>query len=181
MKDGFNSLHQSLKRSYDTTLYFKYRVSKWVCNFLCIFKMNINISYGLKNLYILCDIMCEMKISLLYQQTRNVTAISNFWSPNVNESSQNWDPVESHSLMVIAEYLGVMQEVATCNSLRWTREPNLAPDSWEGNGNPLQCSCLENPRDGGAWWAAVYWVAQSRTRLKGLSSSSSSWGVYERN
>ena len=43
-----------------------------------------------------------------------------------------------------------------------------------GNGNPLQCSCLENPRDSGAWWAAVYGVAQSRTRLKGLSSSSSS-------
>ena len=43
----------------------------------------------------------------------------------------------------------------------------------EGNGNPLQYSCLENPRDGGAWWAAVYGVAQSRTRLKQLSSSSS--------
>ena len=42
----------------------------------------------------------------------------------------------------------------------------------EGNGNPLQCSCLENPRDGGAWWAAVYGVAQSRTWLKRLSSSS---------
>ena len=36
----------------------------------------------------------------------------------------------------------------------------------EGNGNPLQCSCLENPRDGGAWWAAIYGVAQSQTRLK---------------
>ena len=52
----------------------------------------------------------------------------------------------------------------------------------EGNGNPLQCSCLETPRDGGAWWAAVCGVAQSRTRLKRLgssgsrsSSSSSSW------
>ena len=44
----------------------------------------------------------------------------------------------------------------------------------EGNGNPLQCSCLENPRDGRAWWAAVYGVTQSRTRLKRLSSSSSS-------
>ena len=44
----------------------------------------------------------------------------------------------------------------------------------EGNGNPLQCSCLENPTDGGAWWAAVYGVAQSWTRLKQLSSSSSS-------
>ena len=42
----------------------------------------------------------------------------------------------------------------------------------EGNGNPLQCSCLENARDGGAWWAAVYGVAQSQTRLKWLSSSS---------
>ena len=41
----------------------------------------------------------------------------------------------------------------------------------EGNGNPLQCSCLKNPRDGGAWWAAVYGVAQSWTRLKRLSSS----------
>ena len=44
----------------------------------------------------------------------------------------------------------------------------------EGNGNPLQCSCLENPRDRCAWWAAIYGVAQSRTRLKRLSSSSRS-------
>ena len=43
----------------------------------------------------------------------------------------------------------------------------------EGNGNPLQCSCLENPRDRGAWWAAIYGVAESQTRLKRLSSSSS--------
>ena len=43
-----------------------------------------------------------------------------------------------------------------------------------GNGHLLQCSCLENPRDGGPWWAAVYGVAQSRTRLKRLRSSSSS-------
>ena len=54
----------------------------------------------------------------------------------------------------------------------------------EGNGNPLQCSCLENPRDGGAWWAAVYGVAQGQTWLKWLSSSSSSkytwchWTAY---
>ena len=44
----------------------------------------------------------------------------------------------------------------------------------EGNGNPLQCSCLENPRDGEAWWPAIYGISQSRTRLKRLSSSSSS-------
>ena len=46
----------------------------------------------------------------------------------------------------------------------------LKVEDGEGNGNPLQCSCLENPRDGGAWWAAVSGVAQSRTRLKRLGS-----------
>ena len=50
--------------------------------------------------------------------------------------------------------------------------------SFAGNGNPLQCSCLENPRDGGAWWAAVSGVAQSRTRLKRLSSSSMHEGKH---
>ena len=49
----------------------------------------------------------------------------------------------------------------------------------EGNGNPLQCSCLENPRDGGAWWAAVNGVAQTWTRLKPLSSSN--FSVYTNN
>ena len=49
----------------------------------------------------------------------------------------------------------------------------------EGNGNPLQCSCLENPRDGEAWWAAVYGVAQSRTRLKWLSRSSSAIFIFK--
>ena len=50
----------------------------------------------------------------------------------------------------------------------------------EGNGNQHQCSCLENPRDGGAWWAAVNGVTQSRTRLKRLSSSSSREGWSRR-
>ena len=50
----------------------------------------------------------------------------------------------------------------------------LGKPSGEGNGNPLQCSCLENPGHGAAWWAAISGVAQSRTRLKRLSSSSSS-------
>ena len=51
--------------------------------------------------------------------------------------------------------------------------PGLGISPGEGNGNPLQCSCLENPRDGGAWWAAFSGVVQSWTRLKRLSSSSS--------
>ena len=45
----------------------------------------------------------------------------------------------------------------------------------EGNGNPLQCSCLENPRDGGAWWAAIYGVTQSQTRLKRLSRATNTF------
>ena len=49
----------------------------------------------------------------------------------------------------------------------------------EGNGNPLQCSCLENPRDGGACWAAVYGVTQSRTQLKWLSSSKKIWKLNQ--
>ena len=49
----------------------------------------------------------------------------------------------------------------------------------EGNGNPLQCSCLENPRDGGAWCAAIYGVAQSLIQLKRLSSSSSRAPLWE--
>ena len=56
----------------------------------------------------------------------------------------------------------------------WLHIPFSLSCIGEGNGNPLQCSCLENPRDGGAWWAAVYGVAQSWTRLKRLSNSSSS-------
>ena len=63
--------------------------------------------------------------------------------------------------------LGVRHDWATSLSLSCTGE---------GNGNPLQCSCLENPRDGGAWWAAVYGVAQSRTRLSSSSSMLSCCG-----
>ena len=53
------------------------------------------------------------------------------------------------------------------------KKRRLQINTREGNGTPLQYSCLETPRDGGAWWAVVYGVAQSRTRLKRLSSSSS--------
>ena len=62
-------------------------------------------------------------------------------------------------VIVLIDVLDILPGTVLCNG--------------EGNGNPLQCSCLENPRDGGAWWAAVCGVAQSRTRLKRLSSSGS--------
>ena len=59
-------------------------------------------------------------------------------------------------------------------SLTWLKQLSMHACLGEGNVNPLQCPCLENPRDGGAWWAAVSGVLQTRTRLKRLSSSSSS-------
>ena len=55
--------------------------------------------------------------------------------------------------------------------ITWLKRLGMHACIGEGNGNPLQCSCLENPRDRGVWWAAVYGVAQSQTRLKWLSSS----------
>ena len=67
----------------------------------------------------------------------------------------------------------VGQAVCTFSSLTLTPFRATCDRYGEGNGNPLQCSCLENPRDGGAWWAAISGVTQSRTRLKRLSSSSS--------
>ena len=85
------------------------------------------------------------------------------------------------------------KEILTCT--RWMNLENImlsdinqpqkdkyymSPLTWgtgEGNGNPLQCSCLQNPRDGRAWWAAIYGVAQSWTQLKRLNSSSSSTSV----
>ena len=71
----------------------------------------------------------------------------------------------------------VLKESDTTERLNWTelRHYKLSRDDFgEGDGTPLQYSCLEKPMDGGAWWAAVYGVTQSQTRLKRLSSSSSS-------
>ena len=61
-----------------------------------------------------------------------------------------------------------LQELDTTEQLHF--HPSLSCIG-EGSGNPLQCSCLENPRDGGAWWAAIYGIAQSQTQLKRPSSS----------
>ena len=93
---------------------------------------------------------------------------------------RQWHPNSSTLAWKIPwmEELGGLQSMG---SLRVGQDwaTSLSPSCiGEGNGNPLQCSCLENPRDGGAWWAAVYGVAQSRTRLKRLSSSNSSQVFY---
>ena len=71
-------------------------------------------------------------------------------------------------------WLAVIRGVAESDTTEWLHCHFSLSCIGEGNGNPLQCSCLENPRGGGAWWAAHYGVAQSRIRLKWLSCSSSS-------
>ena len=101
-----------------------------------------------------------------------------YWAPtDLGNSSFS---VKSFCLFILFAFSwssqGKNAEVV-CHSL--SSEPHFVRTlhhdlSREGNGNPLQCSCLENPRDRGTWWTSVYGVAQSRTRLMRLSSSSSS-------
>ena len=100
--------------------------------------------------------------------------------------------LDNHTILAVSMEQAMAPHSSTLAwKIPWTEEPGrLQPmgsrrvgHNWttslscigEGNGNPLQCSCLENPRDWGAWWAAVYVVTQSRTRLKRLSSSSRSF------
>ena len=113
-------------------------------------------------------------------------------------SAGSWKKQESSRKTSISALLTMQMEKAMAPhsstlawKIPWTEEPGRLQSmgllrvghDWatsfslsctgEGNGNPLQCSCLENPRDSGVWWAAVYGVTQSRTWLKWLSSSSS--------
>ena len=93
-------------------------------------------------------------------------------------SMQQWHP----SLVLLAGKSQGQRSLVGCGP--WGRKESDMTERFhlhfslsctgEGNGNPLHCSCLENPRDRAAWWAAVYGVAHSRTRLQRLSSSSSS-------
>ena len=121
--------------------------------------------------------------ALLLQESR---ALNGFWNLSCNLSlavgkmpwRRAWQPTpvflpgEAHGQRSLAGYSPQgHKESDTTEGLHFHFSLSCIG---EGNGNPLQCSCLENPRDGGAWWAAVYGVAQSRTQLKRLSSSSSS-------
>ena len=119
------------------------------------------------------------------------------WQAAVHGVAKMWKQLSDFTL--ILHFHALEKEMATHSStlawkIPWTEEPGRLQSmgsrrvghDWatslslfilmlgEGNGNPLQCSCLENPRDGGAWWAAIYGVSQRQTRLKRLSSSSSS-------
>ena len=85
-----------------------------------------------------------------------------------------WEKGLDFSLIPSRTSWGSWAQILSASSI-WRQEIGFIQLPWgEGHGTPLQCSCLENPRDGGAWWAAVYGVAQSQTRLKRLSSSRSS-------
>ena len=106
------------------------------------------------------------------------------WWAAVYGVAQSWTRLQrlssssSKSIQCIPGSSSVKNPPAMPGTTCSTGDPGSIPRSGrspgERNGNPLQCSCLENPRDGGRWWAAVYGVAQSWTRLQWLSSSSSS-------
>ena len=105
--------------------------------------------------------------SSLSDKTYNFPWYSSTWTPYFNTIT--FSPLLLHD---IVHSHGVAKSQTRLSDFTFSFHFSLSRIG-EGNGNPLQCSCLENPRDPGAWWAAVYGVAQSRTRLKRLSSSSS--------
>ena len=141
---------------------YVFKMSSWVARILAI-------SLGLYN-YKLHGFHIKIEIKV---KTGSVS-----YSPIPSLRRRQWHPTP---VLLPGESLGQRSQVG-CSP--WGREESDTTEQLhfhfslscigEGNGNPLQCSCLENPRDGGAWWAAVYGVAQSWTRLKRLSSSSSS-------
>ena len=103
-----------------------------------------------------------------------------FASPAHSQRRRQWHPTP---VLLTGKFHGRRSLVGCSPRGRWESDTtewlhfHFSPSCFgEGNGNPLQCSCLENPRDGGTWWAVVYGVTQSQTRLKWLSSSSTfSW------
>ena len=90
------------------------------------------------------------------------------------KGSKSVNPKENQSWIFIGRTDAEVPILWPPDAKNWLtgKDPDGGKDG-DGNGNPLQCSCLENPMDGGAWWAAVYGITQSWTRLKWLSSSSS--------
>ena len=136
---------------------------------------------GLSHVYLNCEIL-NYKLSL--ENSHHCTCNSKltkdrtvFSSLSMFKRRRQWQPTPV-LLPVSRQEIPWMEEPGRLWSMRSLRVGHDWATSLshigEGNGNPLQCSCLENPRDGGAWRAAVYGVTQSWTRLKRLSSSSSS-------
>ena len=129
---------------------------------------------------IICSCICPRRSSRINSNKMNLILYSAafYLYMNVISERQQWAVAWSETIIPSQELDLRSTELEMTERLRFHFS------LWrtgEGNGNPLQCSCLENPRDGGAWWAAVYGVAQNRTRLKRLSSSSSSSWMKTRN
>ncbi|KAI4549499.1 hypothetical protein MG293_001829 [Ovis ammon polii] len=114
----------------------------------------------------------------------NMEKLKMFVARMIENHKRDWNPAEARDF--IDAYLQEIEKRSLVGCSPWGREELDTAERLhfhfslscigEGNGNPLQCSCLENSRDGGAWWAAVSEVTQSRTRLKRLSSSSNHKG-----
>ena len=112
-----------------------------------------------------------------------VSVFSHLYSIAINMRRRQWHPTP----VLLPEQSHGWRSLVGCSP--WGREASDTTERFhchfsllctgEGNGNPLQCSCLENHRDGGAWWAAIYGVAQSRTRLKQLSRNNRSSYKHE--
>ena len=88
------------------------------------------------------------------------------WRRSIQSVKTEGDCGSDHELLIAKFRLKLKKIGKTTRPFRYDLNQIPYDCIGEGNGNPLQCSCLENPRDGGAWWAAVYGVAQSQTRLK---------------
>ena len=142
-------------------------------------------------------ILCSWKAKFLLEGTLNCCACMTTQKVYRNLSILLISPFNEHPLLIyISEKAMAPHSSTLAWKIPWTEEPGRLwgreesdtterlhfqfslSCTGEGNGNPLQCSCLENPRYRGAGWAAIYGVTQSRTRLKRLSRSSSSSNSY---
>ena len=126
----------------------------------------------------------DLKRSLVYISGCSSTYTQPKIKPHQNKSKKQQILGNGENLIsriIISLYLSIQFSTKNPQATPKTNKQTKIRKAWpgsgrspeEGNDNLLQYSCLENPRDGGTWWAAVYGVAQSRTRLKRLSSSSS--------
>ena len=125
--------------------------------------------------FALCEIWLHEEIVIFFPLKKSVTRIYDLLSIS-------WEKVMAPHSSTLARKIPWMEEPGRLQSMG-SLESDMTERLHfhfslscigEGNSNPLQCSCLENPRDGEAWWAAISGVTQSRTQLKRLSSSSSS-------
>ena len=127
----------------------------------------------------------EINYFQLYFSCRKWVLNSNFMGSqiklnNCKPQNNNWNILDLISVLLPGKSHG-RRSLVGCSpwgrkesdTTKWLHSHFSLSCIGEGNGDPVQCSCLENPRDEGAWWSAIYGVAQSQTRLKQLSSSSS--------